>query len=140
MDTALIINNKVLNRSPIIVNEEFLLNYRYKNIGFVMKTENTLNKDELIVVEQTDSNSWVVHTISQSGDITEGSFLLDTLRKDSYIVKVVNKSGAHNGTLGYKSQMTQGYTTLYYPFIFPFGVFVSSFFVIVYYLVILRNK
>lgn len=140
MDTVLTIDDKVINRLPIIVNEEFLLNSRYKNIGLAMKTDNKLNNDELIVVEQTDSNLWVVQIISKSGDITEDSFSLDTLRKEPYMVKVVKESGAHNGALGYKTQMTQGYTTFLYPFIFPFGVFLFSVFIIVYSLVALRNK
>src|SRR5699024_2152667 len=48
-EVSFTINDRIVNRQPISVNETFLLNLRYRDIGLVMKEDILSDLEELIV-------------------------------------------------------------------------------------------
>ncbi|WP_147393801.1 hypothetical protein [Ammoniphilus oxalaticus] len=144
-DHTLEINDRIVDhrieRWPSeVIGPEPALNLRYKNVGFVMKTDQNSGQAELIVVQQTAPRLWRIRTFNETGLLIERQYSLRALRQEAVMVKAVNLSGAHDGRIGYRSQITQGYPTYLFPILYPYGTSLLSVALILYYFAELRPQ
>ncbi|MEH7515639.1 hypothetical protein V7146_23230 [Gottfriedia acidiceleris] len=134
----IIVNQKEISK-PNIINADtyFQQNVdavRYKNwIGVVTVKDHKTKTEQIKIVQRLSDDDatnrqkkWKIITVSKDGKINEEIFEYKHRGHSPLGVEVVSFSGTALSGMGYHSNIMQGFPSIMFPFIYPFGTLLYS--------------
>lgn len=143
----------LLNEKEISIPDEIWLSNRNKGsryyswIDIVTVTDGLTGKKQINIVQRlTDDNhpmekrEWKLITISQNGVVSEDVIKYFKRSENKLGVKLINFSGTSLMSLGYYSDNTQGYPSLFFPFLYPFFTGIAGFIMLIMSLILFYKR
>ncbi|PEJ59235.1 hypothetical protein CN692_07080 [Bacillus sp. AFS002410] len=87
-----------------------------------IKIVQRLSKDEVL----DGDRKWKIITIDQHQQIKEETFEANDRGESSYNVEMINNSGTSLMGMGYHSDILEGWPSIFFPIVFPFGSLLVS--------------